>query len=146
MGRKPYIKKPKATEKIRYKHTNPCIVCRKKLRQKTTLERNLVNLSSKIKVSVQVSRCVNESCSHHNLSVKPAHYVMQTVPNSGYGIDVYGLVGKYRWGDRKTVLEIHQDILKNYPHVLISERHVENIVNDLELYIQGSYKNVVSSN
>jgi len=143
MRRTDYIQKKPATRKVRYNHApyNSCFVCGSNLEQISTDNRNLTNLEEKQSVSIQVSRCKNEECTNHKKRLKPLTYLQQIVPQSGYGIDVYSKIGDLRISSRCTVTEIHQKILRDYPHIELTERHVENMVNTLLLCIAQSGKN-----
>lgn len=137
-----YKEKQPPTDKIRIVNDNrSCQKCGEKLNLRSTATRNLINLQQKIRLSVQVGYCMNENCEHYKVGIKPTNYLNQIVPESGYGIDVYGLIGTRRLTNRNTVLEIRNYLSLNYPHIEIGERHVENIVKDINLYIAESGKN-----
>jgi len=143
MRRTNYIQKKAATRKVRYKHDSSirCFLCGIGLEQISTDTRHLINLEEKQRVSIQVSRCKNAQCPNHKRRLKPLPYMQQIVPESGYGIDVYSTIGELRIANRCTVREIHQKILRDYPHIELTERHVENMVNTLLLCISQSGKN-----
>jgi len=138
-----YIQKKPATSKVRYKHpsSSVCFLCGSGLEQISTDTRDLTNLEEKQSVSIQVSRCKDASCPNHKKRLKPVSYLQQIVPQSGYGIDVYSKIGDLRIANRCTVAEIHQKILRDYSHIELTERHVENMVNTLLLCIAQSGKN-----
>lgn len=137
-----YRKKQAPSRKIRYKHAYQacCILCDNRLKSISTDTRNLTTLSEKVSLSIHVSRCTNPACPHHLTRLKPAAYLNQIVPESGYGIDVYGLIGHLRLLRRLTIPEIHAHLCEHYPHIEMGERHVENIWNHLRLCIEERSK------
>lgn len=140
---KRYKEKNRATTKQRYRHErgSSCILCNCPLSSLSTDNRNLTNLKEKSYISIHVSKCSNPECINNNKRLKPVSYLNQIVPGSSYGVDVHGLAGHLRLANRFTIPEIHQHLLKNYSHIEIGERHVENILNQLELCIEQSGKN-----
>jgi len=140
---KKYRVKKAATKKAHYKHPkgSKCDLCGSILGSTTSAVRHLINLEAKSKLRIQIRHCRNEECINHKARLKPIAYINQIVPESGYGIDVYGLIGHLRLSARQTIPEIHQNILKTYPHIEFGERHVENMMNHLSLSIEQSGKN-----
>ena len=137
-----YKKKLPPSKKIRYRyHGRECSLCGGELKQKSTGNRNLTNLEYKAALSIQICGCTNEACPNASARLKPVEYLNQIVPESGYGIDVYALIGHLRYSCHQTVSEIHRYLLENYPHIEIGERHVENIIKDLSLCIEQSGRN-----
>jgi len=143
MGLTQYKEKKQPTGKKRYRHEkgSKCILCNGELKTISTDNRELTNLEEKTSLSVYVSKCSNPACINNKKRLKPASYLNQIVPNSGYGVDVYGLIGELRLKGRHTIPEIHHHITKDYEHLEIGERHVENIVKHLELILEQSGKN-----
>lgn len=136
------IKKLGANRKIRIKNeTKNCYSCGSKINLRSTTERNVTNLEEKVRLSLQIGYCENDSCANYKIRLRPINYMNQIVPRSGYGIDVFGLLGELRFSGRYTMREIEDYLEKNYPHIEIKERHIENVINDLELYIRESGKN-----
>lgn len=138
-----YKEKKQSTSKKRYRHDKGrgCIICDGKLVTISTDNRDLTNLEEKVSLSIYVSKCSNPECINSNKRLKPVSYLNQIVPYSGYGVDVYGLIGQLRLKNRHTIPEIHQHIKTHYEHIEIGERHVENIVKHIELCLEQSGKN-----
>jgi len=136
------IKKP-ATNKKHYRHPkgSTCSLCGSNLRSTSTASRHLINLEEKSKLKIQIRGCVNIDCLNYKEQLKPVAYLNQIVPESAYGIDVYGLIGHLRLSQRQTIPEIHQYLLSTYSHLEFGERHVENMMNYLSLSIEQSGKN-----
>jgi len=143
MGLTQYKEKKQSVGKKRYRHAkgSKCILCSSDLKTISTDNRELTNLVEKTTLSIYVSNCSNASCINNKKRLKPASYLNQIVPYSGYGVDVYGLIGELRLKGRHTIPEIHQHIRQHYEHIEIGERHVENIVKHLELILEQSGKN-----
>jgi len=111
---KKYRTKKAATTKHHYRHPegSTCNLCGGKLYSLSTAVRHLLNLEEKSKLKIQIRHCRNEECLNHNARLKPVAYLNQIVPESAYGIDVYGLIGHLRLSARQTIPEIHQYMLK----------------------------------
>ena len=137
-----YKEKQAPITKIRIPNESDfCKKCGNRLDLRCTATRNLTNMEQKACLSIQVGYCINKNCEHYKRRINPTAYLNQIVPGSGYGVDVYGLIGQRRFENRQTMSEIASHLLVHYPHIEIGERHIENIVNDLELYIAESGKN-----
>ena len=136
------VKKAAASHKLRIRNEQSrCCYCGEPLNLRSTTERNITNLIEKVKMSLQVGYCQTEDCKNYKVRLTPVSYQTQIVPHSGYGIDVYGLIGSLRFENRQTIAEIGRKLETDYAHIEIKERHIENIVNNLELYISQSGKN-----
>ena len=145
MPKKKYKSKNAATANHYYRHpkSSQCSICGSKLRCSSTAARHLINLEEKSKLKIQIRCCVNKECFNHKNPLKPVNYLNQIVPESGYGVDIYGLIGHLRLAHNRTIPEIHQHILTTYPHIEFGERHVENMMNYLSLSIEQSGKNAI---
>lgn len=145
MPKKKYRSKKPATNKQHYRHPkgSQCGLCGGKIQCSSTATRQLINLEEKSKLKIQIRSCVNTECFNHKKQLKPVAYLNQIVPESGYGVDVYGLIGHLRLAQNQTIPEIHQYIATSYPHIEFGERHVENMMNYLSLSIEQSGKNAV---
>ena len=108
-----YKKKLPPSKKIRYRyHGRECSLCGGELKQKSTGNRNLTNLEYKAALSIQICGCTNEACPNASARLKPVEYLNQIVPESGYGIDVYALIGHLRYSCHQTVSEIHRYFIR----------------------------------
>jgi len=143
MPRTTYRKKQAAKGRRHFAHEpdSSCALCSSKIVCKGTARRQLISLQSKSKATIQIRHCSKVGCMNHGANLKPAAYLNQIVPESGYGVDVYGLIGHLRLAYRQTIPEIHKGLIKKYPHIEIGERHVENLLNHLSLCIEQSGKN-----
>jgi len=136
------VKKSKPSKKIRIKNEQKtCSCCGEKINLRSTTERNITNLEEKVRLSLEIGYCENEACSNYKIRLRPIAYMNQIIPQSGYGVDVFGLIGELRFEKNQTVSEIEAYLQKHYGHIEIKERHLENVINDLDLYISESGKN-----
>lgn len=142
MGLPKRVKKSVPSRKIRIRNEqSTCRSCGKNINLRSTTERNVTNLEEKVRLSIQIGYCENELCKNYKVRLRPLAYMNQIVPKSGYGLDVFGLIGQLRFEEHHTVSEIDKHLQKHHGHIEIKERHIENVVNDLELYIKESGKN-----
>ena len=104
-----YKKKKESTKKECYHHEKGslCQMCNSELEWISRDNRNLTNLEGKTYLSINVSRCSNSECINHKKRLKPVSYLNQIVPGSGYGVDVYGLIGHLRLSNHRTVVAIN---------------------------------------
>lgn len=136
------VKKAEASRKIRIRNEQTiCNYCEERLDLRSTTERAVTNLKEKVKLSLQIGYCQTKGCKNHKVRLSPIAYQTQIVPKSGYGIDVFGLIGDLRYSSRLTMSEIEGKLQKDYVHIELKERHIENIVKMLDLYISESGKN-----
>ena len=117
------VKKSKPTKKIRIKNEqSSCSSCGKKINLRSTTERNVTNLEEKVCLSIQIGYCENEECKNYKVRLRPIDYMNQIVPKSGYGIDVFGLIGELRFEKHQPVGGIALYLQKHHEHIEIKER------------------------
>lgn len=143
MSKTVYKPKQPSTDTRHYGHPakSKCAICGSKIICKGTFRRQLTSLTSKSKLTIQIRHCINTKCENYKANLKPSAYLNQIVPESGYGIDVYGLIGHLRLACRQTIPEIHSHLVSRYSHIEIGERHVENLWNHISLCLEQSGKN-----
>lgn len=93
-------------------------------------------------------RCTNESCSHPDTVYRSAHADQLSMKYITYGMDVIAYVGKLRFEEHKTRLEIMK--ILNSRGITVSERHVQKLYERYavllragsESYIKESFQKV----
>ena len=77
-----------------------------------------------------VRRCVNRACPRYQQSYRPEDESRWALPHGEFGFDVIALVGALRYGEQRSVPEIHQALRRR--GVPIAERTVTHLVQRYE--------------
>ena len=115
-----------------------CLCCGTKMKRRGATRRYLTQLNERIRVFAEIYSCPNESCQMYDKKLKPTEFLNIIFPEYSYGIDVLAKVGFLRFKEQRNIPEIHQIILKEHPHIEISERHIENLVKAFMLSLEVS--------
>jgi hypothetical protein len=93
-------------------------------------ERTVTTLAGLVRLRLQVRRCVNQACPRYWAPSRPEEEGRWALPHSEFGFDVIALVGAWRFGEHRSVPEIHQALRQR--HVPIAERTVTHLVQRYE--------------
>ena len=80
--------------------------------------------------TIKVRQCQNAACSGYKKPLRPEAEGALALPHNEYGLDVLALIGALRYGQHRTVPEIHAMLLER--HIEISERTVTLLVHRYE--------------
>lgn len=112
-------------------HFKPCVCCGGKLTRVSSTDRYLSTKEERIRVFVEVYECQNRKCGAFRQKIKSPEFNNRIFPDLSYGIDLLAEIGIMRLKEHKTIREIFDTIIASYPHVEISVRHMENVVNKI---------------
>ncbi len=93
-------------------------------------DRRLIFLTGSVYYTIKVRRCRNQRCAAYKKPLRPEAEGALALPHSEYGLDVLALIGALRYGEHRTVPEIHATLLGR--HVEVSERTVTLLVHRYE--------------
>lgn len=82
-------------------------------------------------VDGQIVYCHNGSCRLRYKAMHPPQELLLAPPSKGHGFDVIACIGQLRHGERLTRPEIKARLGRDYPALVISERHIQTLY---ELY------------
>ena len=92
--------------------------------------RRLILLTGSVHYTIKVRQCQNTACSAYRKPLRPEAEGALALPHSEYGLDVLALIGALRYGQHRSVPEIHATLLER--HIEISERTVTLLVHRYE--------------
>ena len=118
-----------------------CSLCGVPLERISCDERFLIDLSTIERLYTEVYKCSNPECDCHKYRIKPNDYLQRIIPGSRYGVDIFAKVGFLRFKEHKTVEEILTTLKTDHPHIVLSLRHTENLVNWFMHYMASNAEN-----
>jgi ribosomal protein S27AE len=110
--------------------SSACPVCGKTTRMAYHNDRRLILLTGSVHYIIKVRRCRNAACSMYKKPLRPEAEGALALPHSEYGLDVLALTGALRYGQHRTVPEIHAHLLER--HIEVSERTVTLLIHRYE--------------
>ncbi|QDV37448.1 MULE transposase domain protein [Tautonia plasticadhaerens] len=103
-----------------------CPECGRKLWAANKPSRTVVTPEGLVRLRLQVRSCRNPACSRHKACLRPEQEGRFALPQQEFGLDVIALAGRLRHGERRSVPEIHAELVRR--GVPICERSVGNLV------------------
>ncbi len=119
-------------------HKEPCLSCGKKLIRVSSSDRYLSTKIDRIRAFVEVYECKNKKCALFAKKIRPTELTNQVFPGLSYGIDLVSEMGIMRFSEKKTIPEIHETLLRRYPHIEITERHTDNVIQKFMMVIEAA--------
>lgn len=92
--------------------------------------RTVVTLEGLVRLTLKVRRCVNRACARYRQPYRPEDEPLCALPHGEFGLDVIALVGALRYGEHRSVPEIHRELRGR--GVGIAERTVTHLVERYE--------------
>ena len=77
-------------------------------------------------MTFMLHRCLNRHCKHHRKLCRPEEEGTWALPHGEFGFDVIALIGQLRYGQHRSIPEIHQDLQGR--GLEIAERTVTNLL------------------
>lgn len=121
---------PADRQEVLHCESSSCPVCGSAARLAYHNDRRLIFLTGSVRYIIKVRRCRNTACSAYRKPLRPVAEGALALPHSEYGLDVLALIGALRYGQHRTVPEIHATLLER--HIEISERTVTLLVHRYE--------------
>jgi hypothetical protein len=88
--------------------------------------RTLTTLEAVLHLTLQIRRCLNQTCPHVRHPYRPEQEGGLALPKHEFGLDVIAFVGQQRYGYHRSVPEIHQTLVER--GVAIAPRTVTNLL------------------
>jgi hypothetical protein len=129
MGRKHRRPEPDREESLRpwFGH---CLQCGRGLWVAYYRQRTVTTLTGLVRLRLQVRRCVNQACPRYRAAYRPEDECRWALPHSEVGFDVIAAIGAWRFGEHRSVPEIHQALQQR--RVPIAERTVTHLIQRYE--------------
>ncbi len=107
-----------------------CVGCGQQLWVAYHAQRTIVTLQGVYHLRLVVRRCRNADCSLYHQPYRPEEEGHWALPHGEFGLDVVALIGQLRYGEHRSIPEIHQHLLQR--GVIIAERTVTHLVQRYE--------------
>jgi hypothetical protein len=89
--------------------------------------RTITTLTGLMGLRLRVRRCHNEQCSQYLRPYRPEGEGRYALPQHEFGLDVIALIGALRYGEHRSVPELHQRLVEQYG-LPICQRTVTNLL------------------
>ena len=103
-----------------------CPHCDKKMWNKYDNYRTVRTLSGVVRLRLKIRRCHNEDCERFGCVYRPEAEGKWALPQHEFGLDVMALVGALRYGEHRSVPEIHQQLQQR--GICVGQRSVGNLL------------------
>jgi hypothetical protein len=121
------VKRPApTTQRTLLPLTTTCLQCDGPLRWDYDNRRTLTTLDEVIGLTLKIHRCHNRACSQYLRPYRPEEEGRLALPVHEFGLDVIARIGTLRYGQHRTVPEIHQELRRR--GLVIAERSVTNLL------------------
>jgi hypothetical protein len=104
-----------------------CPQCRHKLWADYDNFRTITTLDAVLRLTLHIRRCPNPDCPRFHQPYRPEAEPHFALPHHEFGLDVIADVGRLRYVEHRSVLEIHQELSRR--RVAVAPRTVTNLLN-----------------
>ena len=116
-----------------------CPHCNKLMWNKYDNYRTVRTLSGVVRLRLKIRRCYNAECEEFGAVYRPEAEGKWALPQHEFGLDVVALVGALRYGEHRSVPEIHQQLQQK--DICISQRSVSHLIERYEELLALSLSN-----
>src|SRR6516164_5872951 len=124
----------------RTEHLQPwlahCTACNQRLWADYKNRRTVATLTGLLRLTLDIRRCHNADCPRHRKPYRPEAEGYYALPQHEFGLDVIAHVGNLRYGEHRSVPEIHQALRRR--GLDIAERTVTNLLDRYEVLLAKS--------
>ena len=92
--------------------------------------RTVTTLEAVVRLTVQVRQCITTGCRQYHRPYRPEEELGWALPHGEFGLDVIALVGALRFGEHRSVPEIHRELARR--GLVVAERTVTYLVQRYE--------------
>src|SRR6516162_9783151 len=103
-----------------------CTACGQRLWADYKNRRTVATLAGLLRLTLDIRRCHNADCPRHRKPYRPEAEGYYALPQHEFGLDVIAHVGNLRYGEHRSVPEIHQALRRR--GLDIAERTVTNLL------------------
>ena len=111
-------------------HRHECVGCGGPLWSAYWQERSILTLAGWLRLSLQIRRCGTYGCALFGRPYRPEEEGGYALPHGEIGLDVIASVGAQRFGEHRSVPEIHRALQAR--QLLVCERSVTNLIQRYE--------------
>jgi hypothetical protein len=106
--------------------TTICPACGQSLLLDYYNRRTLTTLEGVLRLRLGIRRCHRHPCPRHRIPLRPEVEGRLGLPHHEFGLDLIALVGSLRYGQHRSIPEIHKDLRAR--RVALAERTVSNLL------------------
>ena len=103
-----------------------CPHCNKRMRNKYDNYRTVRTLAGVIRLRLKIRRCYNNECERVGYVLRPEAEGKWALPQHEFGLDVMALAGALRYGEHRSVPEIHH--LLRLQGICVGQRSVSHLI------------------
>lgn len=103
-----------------------CPHCNKRMRNKYDNYRTVRTLAGVIRLRLKIRRCYNDECERVGYVLRPEAEGKWALPQHEFGLDVMALAGALRYGEHRSVPEIHH--LLHGRGICVGQRSVSHLI------------------
>ena len=103
-----------------------CTACHRRLWADYKNQRTVATLTGLLRLTLDIRRCHNPDCQRYRKPCRPEAEGYYALPQHEFGLDVIALVGNLRYGEHRSVPEIHQALQRR--GLDIAQRTVTNLL------------------
>jgi hypothetical protein len=99
-----------------------CVSCGERLWVAYHARRTIMTLRGLVQLTLVVRRCHNQDCPLYHQPYRPEEEGAWALPHGEFGLDIITLIGQLRYGEHRSIPEIHQRLVQR--GVSIAQRTV----------------------
>lgn len=107
-----------------------CVSCGKRLWVAYHAQRTLMTFRGLVHLRLVVRRCRNAECALYHLPYRAEEEGAWALPHGEFGLDIITVIGQLRYGEHRSIPEIHQRLLQR--GVSIAQRTVTDLLERYE--------------
>ena len=89
-----------------------CVSCGKRLWVAYHARRTLMTLRGLVGLRLVVRCCRNQECEWYHCPYRPEEEGVWALPHGEFGLDILTVIGQWRYGEHRSIPEIHQRLVK----------------------------------
>lgn len=107
-----------------------CMSCQQRLWVAYHAQRTLMTFRGLVRLRLVVRRCRNQACELYHLPYRAEEEGAWALPHGEFGLDIITVVGQLRYGEHRSIPEIHQRLVER--GVSIAQRTVTDLLERYE--------------
>src|SRR6266571_4850169 len=107
-----------------------CMSCQQRLWVAYHAQRTLMTFRGLVRLRLVVRRCRNQACELYHLPYRAEEEGAWALPHGEFGLDIITVVGQLRYGEHRSIPEIHQRLVQR--GVTIAQRTVTDLLERYE--------------
>jgi hypothetical protein len=123
--------RPLAQREVRLTpRSEECVSCGERLWVASHAQRTLMTFRGLVRLRLVVRRCRNRECDLYHLPSRAEEEGAWALPHGEFGLDIITVVGQLRYGEHRSIPEIHQRLIQR--GVGIAQRTVTDLLERYE--------------